>query len=58
MTKEHSERQVKQAELVQEGKKLPGVAEALEVYSKASRGNAGPVVPVPKVRHATGGNTT
>lgn len=57
MPETSSKRQAKQSELVEEGKRLPGVVEALEVYRRAAPG-AGQVVAVPRVRHATGGNAS
>lgn len=52
-----SGRQAAQRELVERGQKIPGVAEAIEVYGKLER-YAGVRIgqAVPRIRHATGGN--
>lgn len=50
------DRQAKQQELVRAAEKLPGVAEALDVYARATEGRPQVSAMPPRVRHATGGN--
>jgi len=57
MTIPPSDNQQVQDELVKEGMKLPGVAEALEAYSRVA-GFSNVVDPAPvQIRNATGANT-
>ncbi len=52
-----TDRQSVQRELVERGRKIPGVAEAVEVYGRVQR-HVGVAIgqASPKIRHATGGN--
>ncbi len=59
--REHSEtpsRQAEQARLVQDGRKLAGVAEAIDVYERLHGRVASVGATQPAPRYATGGNGT
>jgi hypothetical protein len=57
-TKQHSDNQAIQQELVERGRSLPGVADVIDVYGRLSVYTQFVNVQPNQVRNATGGNAS